>query len=442
MCFRDKQPTLRQTDDQPDVLFSERPSGFRKIVLNRPKKLNAVTGDMASSMSSQLLKWEEEDDARLYMITGKESRAFCAGGDIRSKCYSFNDIMAKEGLDAAADKFHMQYRLDHLIGSLKKPYVAIINGVTMGAGVGISINGPFRVATENTLFAMPENTIGLFSDASASFWMPRLDGQLGTYLGLTGTRLRGTDAFYAGIATHYVPADRLSTLEARLEELSATSKKVEMDAINRVIEECSADLDNEDHPQFSLAGKTRRAIDRCFQYNTIEEIRAALQNESECERWAKETLGKLEKASPTSLKISLQLIRTGASLNLADCMRLEYQLGVKALAAGEFARGTYATLVTRTAPEWIPATLEEVDLDLIKKHYFDTPTHLEMQLLSSGGRYLEYPDPVFRLPKSQAIRKAAEELGEKGALEYFEAKYKGKHGIRTIVKEVLESRVL
>ncbi|KAJ2792922.1 3-hydroxyisobutyryl-CoA hydrolase, partial [Coemansia guatemalensis] len=211
----------------------------------------------------------------------------------------------KEGDFATAMSFAInQYRLDHYIATYKKPIVAMLNGYTMGGGVGISMNASFCIADETTVFAMPEVKIGHFPDVGASFFLPRMDGQTGIYLGLTGERLKGRDLLYAGIATHYVPSERYQMLEQKLQGLGTSS----YDAINKAIEEFVAQPED-NGIEYSLAA-VRDAIDRCFRHNTIEEIIAALEQESESQSevhasWAKKTLGQLNSTSPSSLKLSL-----------------------------------------------------------------------------------------------------------------------------------------
>lgn len=204
-----------------------------------------------------------------------------------------NPVEAAEALKF----FELEYQLNHYIGILKKPFISIMNGITMGGGVGISVHAPFRIATEKTLFAMPETGIGLFPDVGGSFFLPRLDGELGTYLGLTGARIKGEEVFMAGIATHYIPSARLPTLLTRLTELETE----ELDVINNILEEFVADSDLEQWKTWSLGGEIGNAIDRCFKYDTLEEIVEALEKEGS--EWANKTLDTLKEMSPTSLKV-------------------------------------------------------------------------------------------------------------------------------------------
>ncbi|KAI8139268.1 ClpP/crotonase-like domain-containing protein [Fennellomyces sp. T-0311] len=419
--------------DQPDVLLYEHPNGVCEIQLNRPKKLNAINPTISAAMTESLLAWEKSNKSKMFVIKGNGDKAFCAGGDVRYLL----DRIQDGAFDEIAATFNKKYGMDHLIGTLTKPYVAILNGITMGGGVGVSINAPFRIATENTLFAMPENAIGLFSDVTSSFWMPRLDGHLGQYLGLTGKRLQGSDVFYAGIATHYVPSKNLNALETHLGDLAAKSNcAVDPIAINDVIESFSANMDEE--KIYSLGGNIRKAIDRCFNQTTVEEIVEALNNERVAVDWAKETAEQLSTMSPTSLKISHQMFREGARRSFIDCMRMEYQLAIKVAAEREFVEGGSATLITRTKPNWYPPTLQQVDANEIKRHYFDTPATRLFKPVVNDGHYKEYRHRRFMLPECSEILKIAEKVGRDNTIDYFLKKHNGKQGVKAKVADVLD----
>ncbi|KAI8356120.1 ClpP/crotonase-like domain-containing protein [Choanephora cucurbitarum] len=408
----------------------------REIVLNRPKKLNALNLDMVRAIKPELQAWEKSDLAKVILLKSSGGKGFCAGGDVKTV------VDLAQANDPNASKFfEEEYQLDHLIGTLETPYVAIMDGITMGGGVGLSVHAPFRIATENTLFAMPETGIGFLPEVGGSFFLSRLDGQLGTYLGLTGKRLKGTDVFYAGIATHYVPHSRLSALEARLAELDHATHEM----VNQAIEEFSAELETE--PLFSLAGE-REAIDRCFKYDTVGEIVEALEKENS--DWAKETLDLLHAMSPTSLKVTLQQIRNGATLSLAQCFKMEYHLVQKFLQAHDFAEGVTATLVTRSKPNWEPKQLSQVDDLQIKKDYFDSPSPQRLELLSNRD-YKKYPHRKYMLPSEEDIKRvvtgeAADAgryaLNRQQIVDYLVRERQGKQGVKQKVLEVLSRKTV
>lgn len=313
----------------------------------------------------------------------------------------------------------------------------------MGGGVGLSVHAPFRIATENTMFAMPETAIGFLPEVGGSFFLSRLDGQLGVYLGLTGKRLKSVDVLYAGVATHFVPSSRLPALEARLSELDNATHEM----INSAIEEFSAELDNE--PAFSLSGETRKAIDRCFKYDTVGEILAAVEKEPESD-WRKETLKALNSMSPTSLKVTLQQIRNGSTLSLAQCFKMEYHLVQKFLQGHDFKEGVTATLVTKQKPNWEPSSLSQVDDVKIKQHYFDSPSPLRLEMLSSRD-YKNYPHRKYMLPSEEDIKRvvtgeAADvgnyALNRQQILEHLLRERQGKQGLKQKVSEVLDRKTV
>jgi 3-hydroxyisobutyryl-CoA hydrolase len=313
----------------------------------------------------------------------------------------------------------------------------------VGGGVGLSVHAPFRIATENTMFAMPETAIGFLPEVGGSFFLSRLDGQLGVYLGLTGKRLRGTDVLYSGVATHYVPSSRIAALEARLSELDHATH----DMVNQAIEEFSAELENE--PKFSLSGETRQAIDRCFKYDTVGEIIAALEKETETE-WTKETLKLLNSMSPTSLKVTLQQIRNGSTLSLAQCFKMEYHLVQKFLQGHDFKEGVTATLVTKQKPNWKPDQLSHIDDIKIKQQYFDSPSPLRLEMLTSRD-YKNYPHRKYMLPSEEDIKRvvtgeAADvgnyALNRQQIVDHLLRERQGKQGVKQKVIEVLDRKTI
>lgn len=179
-----------QPNDEPDDVVFDKIYGVRTIELNRPKKLNSLNGSMARKIIPRLREWSQSQLANVIIIKGN-GRAFCAGGDVAALA-ELNQ-QGTEGQQQSSDYFGLEYKLDHLIATYSKPYVAFMDGITMGGGVGLSVHAPFRIATENTVFAMPETTIGFFPDVGASFFLPRMDGQMGTYLALTSEQLKGVD---------------------------------------------------------------------------------------------------------------------------------------------------------------------------------------------------------------------------------------------------------
>ena len=314
-----------------------------RLQLNRPAALNALDHDMILALTEALLGWQHDPHIHAVVIEGLGGRAFCAGGDIRA----IRDAALAGDAASVEAFFGEEYRLNRLIAEFGKPYVALIDGICMGGGIGVSVHGTFRVVTESALLAMPETGIALFPDVGASFVLPRLPGALGYYLGLTGTRLRGADAVHAGFATHFVA-------KAGLPALSAALARDGVEALA----EFSAAL-----PPFALAGQ-RAAIDRCFSADSVFEILARLEDEG---AWGQATIATLRAASPSSLLWSFGILRRGASRSLAEALDAELRLTRSVTVHPDFAEGVRAMIIDKDrTPRWSPGVLEEVDLGAIE----------------------------------------------------------------------------
>ncbi len=301
------------------------------ILMNRPRTLNALDLEMIRTIAVSLEVWRRDPAVHAVVIEGAGERAFCAGGDIRA----VRDA-ALDGDDAMiAAFFAEEYALNAAIAAYPKPYVALIDGFCMGGGIGVSVHGQIRVASEFAQFAMPETAIGLFPDVGATFVLPRLPGQIGMYLGLTGTRLVGADAVHAGIATHLVPRAGFADLRAQLVRDGVAA--VATHAVTL--------------PEFTLAPH-RAAIDRCFGLASVEAILAALAQEGTA--WARETVDVLNRMSPSSLRWSFDIIRAGARRTLAACLAAELVLVQSVTKHPDFAEGVRAMVVDKDrAPKWV-----------------------------------------------------------------------------------------
>lgn len=360
-------PKEQPGDDPDDVLFNTI-YGARTIELNRPKKLNSLNASMARKIIPRLLEWQKSQLASVIIIGGAGPKAFCAGGDVAA--LAEQNTNGPEGQAASHAYFGLEYQLDHLIAMYPKPYIAYMDGITMGGGVGLSVHAPIRIATERTLFAMPETTIGFFPDVGGSFFLPRLEGRIGTYLALTSERLKGVNAFYAGIATHYIDSSTLSSLTARLAELEFKDYEdmhQRLATINATIAEFDTGLPH-DEPML-LAGELRKAIDRCFCHDSMGQIVSSLEQEEAHEenqphirQWATSTLKTLSGRSPTSLKVALKACREGAHWDIAETFQREYQIAGHFMTHPDFGTGVSARLIHRppTTPIWNPPRLEDV----------------------------------------------------------------------------------
>ncbi len=329
-----------------DIRF-EVTGALGRVTLDRPKALNALTLDMTRRLDARLVEWAGDGRIGAVVIEGAGDRAFCAGGDVRA----LYESMRRPGDSLTADFYREEYTLNHRIFAYPKPSVALIEGVVMGGGVGVSVHGSHRVASENILFAMPETAIGLFPDVGGTYFLSRMPGALGSYLGLTGTRLGAADALYCGVATHHVPRASFPDLAA---SLAATRFAPDArGAVDEAIARFAAD------PGPPPLAEHRAEIDRCFAAGSVEEIIEALAADGG--EWAEATLAVIETKSPTSLKVTHRQLREGARLDFAAAMRLEYRLSQRFCAGHDFAEGVRAAVIDKdAAPKWRPDRLDAV----------------------------------------------------------------------------------
>lgn len=309
-----------------------------RIVLNRPAALNALNQPMIRDLTAALRAWRNDPAVHLVLIEGAGGRAFCAGGDIRA----LRDASLAGDPATIEAFFSEEYALNLMIAEYPKPYVALIDGVCMGGGIGLSVHAPYRVATEEALFAMPETGIALFPDVGASYALPRLPGALGMFLGLTGHRLKGADGVHAGFASHFVPRAELPALAAALSADGIAS-------LPRV----AAPL-----PAFSLEG-VRPAIDRVFSAPSVDEMLERLAGEG---AWGEGVAATLRAASPSSVLWTHEILRRGAGSSLAAALQAELHLTRAVTRHPDFAEGVRAMVVDKDRkPNWSPASLEAVD---------------------------------------------------------------------------------
>lgn len=441
-------------DDPDDVLFHSL-YGVRTVELNRPKKLNSLNGSMARKILPRLREWEKSQLANVIVMSGAGPKAFCAGGDVAELA---SQNATKDGQTQSANYFALEYKLDHLIATYSKPYVAVLDGITMGGGVGLSVHAPFRIATEKTVFAMPETTIGFFPDVGGSFFLPRMDGEIGTYLALTSERLLGSQVFYAGIASHYLDSSVLQALVTRLSELvfkDNASLDERLRLINSTISEFETPLPSPDSYEKArygnITGPLRAAVDRCFQHNTVEAILAALEKESHADNgmneWARDTLKTIAMRSPTSLRVTLKQLRLGRRWSIGETFIREHQMAARFMQHPDFTEGVTARLIKKPAekPQWKPAKLEEVT-DVLVDEFFTLPDGIEPQELLHpvpGGPkdYLDYPHAKYSLPREQIIRQTVNQLGGRGkaaVMQEILMQWNNKVGVVEKLNDVLE----
>ncbi len=320
-------------------LITSRDGRIGRILMNRPRALNALDLDMIQGSLAILREWAVDPRVHAVVIEGAGDRAFCAGGDVRA----LREWQTTGNRHLADAFFQQEYELNLLINDYPKPYIALIDGICMGGGIGMAVHGAYRVATEHADFGMPETIIGFFPDIGGTYLLPRLPGQLGNYLGLTGLRIKGADAVHAGFATHYVPRAALPDLAAALAERGAAA-----------LAQFAQPL-----PAFSLA-EHMATIDACFSAPTVMEIVRRL--EAAGTDWANAAIKALRAVSPTALCFTLEALRRGGTLNLKDALDAEFALTKTTMAYPDFAEGVRAMVVDKDRkPSWQPARLEDVD---------------------------------------------------------------------------------
>ncbi len=315
--------------------------GWGRITLNRPKALHALTLEMCQLMTEALLAWRDDAAVQAVMIDHTGERGFCAGGDIRMIAHSSAD----DGVAARAF-FATEYRLNTLLFEYDKPIVAVMDGIVMGGGVGISAPARYRVATERTVFAMPETGIGLFPDVGGGWYLPRLPGAAGLWLALTGARIKAADCLLLGLATDFVESGRIEALKA---ELMARPGEIET-----ILTEFEADAGA---PPLAEA---RDELDRTFAGESVEAIVQAL--EAQGSRWSAMQLQALRSKSPQTLKVALRQLCEGAAADsFAEEMAREYRIACRVAVRPDFQEGVRAVIIDRdNAPKWNPATLDAV----------------------------------------------------------------------------------
>ncbi|KAH0886407.1 hypothetical protein HID58_062503 [Brassica napus] len=371
----------------------EETSNVRILTLNRPKQLNALSLNMITRLLQLFLAYEEDPSVKLVILKG-QGRAFCAGGDVSAVV---RDIRLGKWR-RSADFMSLQYTLNYVMATYSKAQISILNGIVMGGGAGVCVHGRFRIATENTVFAMPETALGLFPDVGASYFLSRLPGFFGEYAGLTGARLDGAEMLACGLATHFVPSTRLTALGADLcrvgssdpvtfastildaytqhphpKQKSACHRQVLSNFIFLLI--FNGNLCHQFLISIYFSLCRLDVIDKCFSRRTVEEIISALERDAthKPDDWISATTGSLKKASPASLKISLRSIREGRLQGLGQCLIRENRMVshvMKGDISKDFVEGGRAILINKDRnPKWEPRRLEDMKDNMVDKYF-------------------------------------------------------------------------
>lgn len=348
---------------QREEVLVEGRANSRAAILNRPSALNALTASMAARLNRLYESWEENSDIGFVMMKGGSNRAFCSGTDVVALYQLLNEGKTEE----SKAFFQSLYKFVYVLGTYLKPHVAIMDGIVMGGGAGISLPGMFRVVTDRTVFSSPEVQIGFHPDAGASYYLSRLPGYLGEYLALTGEKLNGVEMMACGLATHYSPKEKLPWIEERLGNLITDDRSV--------IETSLAQYGSLVYPDSRSMLHEIETIDSIFCHDTMEEIIEALEtNAAESNnKWYSMVLNKIREASPLSLKVTLQSIREGRFQTLDQCLAREYRTSLKFISkqvSDDFCEGVRARLVDKDfAPKWSLTKLEEVTDDMVASFF-------------------------------------------------------------------------
>ncbi len=346
-----------------DILLKlEGHAGF--ISLNRPSALHALTLPMVHAMTQALLEWRDDPAVKCVVIDHADGRGFCAGGDI---AFLRNSAM-NDGGESGRKFFYDEYQLNHLLINYPKPVVAFMDGITMGGGVGISQPARFRVATENTKFAMPETGIGLFPDVGGGWYLSRLEGRVGQFLALIGSRIAGAGCLSLGLATHYLTSNVLAEAKSRI----ATEDVERIDGILGTLSVTPPD---------SKIVETLFQINRHFASDKLEDILSSLEGDDS--EWAMKELATLRTKSPQTCKVALRQLAESLKLtDFADNMAMEYRIASRVIVRPDFAEGVRAVIIDKdNAPKWDPATAEGVTDALIDAIFAPLPAQEEWKPL-------------------------------------------------------------
>ncbi|MFC3450472.1 enoyl-CoA hydratase/isomerase family protein [Amycolatopsis speibonae] len=324
-------------------------SGIGRITLNRPRALNSLNHDMVLAMLDHLEAWRADQGVRAVLIDGAGDRGLCAGGDIRA---IYDD--ARSGGTASLRFWADEYRLNALISRYPKPYLALMDGLVMGGGVGVSAHGSHRIVTERSRVGMPETGIGFVPDVGGTYLLSRAPGELGTHIALTAGSISGADAIHCGLADHFVSSEKIPDL---------------LDALASRTPDTALELIAEAAPPSALA-KEADWIDQCYAADTVEEILTRLHAGGDVAATAAK---EIEAKSPTSLKVTLRAIRSAAAMpDLETVLAQEFRISTRALSSAEFVEGIRAQIIDKDrSPKWSPATLSEVDDKIVDAYFAD-----------------------------------------------------------------------
>lgn len=348
-----------------DLLFEQR-GPLVVVTLNRPKALNALTHEMALALETRLKRYAGDDSVQAVLVRGAGERAFCAGGDIR-RLYD----TGRAGERYPYEFYRDEYRLNALIHHYPKPYIAFIDGICMGGGVGLSVHGSHRIVSERLVFAMPETGIGLFPDVGGSYFLSRLPGEIGMYMAMTGARLTPADAVFAGVGDCLIDGAKEEALIAAL--IDADYAGGAMQAVDTVLAGQAVESGSSDIA--ALQGQ----IEASFSGETLDEILSRLAVAGG--EWAENTLATMRSKSPTSMRIAFRQLRRGRAMTFNDCMRMEYRIANGCIQGHDFYEGVRAVVIDKDqTPAWRPARLEDIGDSDVEAYFSKPPADGDLEI--------------------------------------------------------------
>jgi enoyl-CoA hydratase/carnithine racemase len=350
---------------QPAQLLAEVRNHVGHLILNRPAALNVLSLSMVREMQTQLQRWAEDPDINAVVVRGAGEKAFCAGGDIRALHEAY-----RSGNPEWLQFFTEEYALDLYIHQYSKPYVALLDGYVMGGGMGISQGGALRIVTERTRMAMPEVVIGFFPDAGGSYFLSRLPGALGIYLGVTGRQIGAADAIHCGLADYMLPSTRMTEFIGRLDDLAWDG-----DPLARIKTLTASMQETPTPPELPLVG-LRDAVDRHFSVPTVTAIQSSLSSETDSRLagWAQDTLKSMARSSPLAMCTTLEALRRARDLPVEACLHMELGMVEKWMVRGDIMEGIRALIIDKdNQPRWNPPALNEVTPERLAEFF----THMD-----------------------------------------------------------------
>ena len=337
-----------------EVLISKQNSTI-VLTLNREKVLNALNLNMVRIITDNILKWNDDDSISGILLKGAGKKAFCAGGDIVSVFHKRSDKTST----LSHDFFKEEYLLNYQISKFKKPWISLLNGIAMGGGLGLSVHGSHRIVSENTITAMPETAIGLFPDVGGGYFLSRIKNAIGVYIALTGKILDGDNSIYTNIGTHLLENNLVDDFSKKILSLN----KYTIDDVDHILK----NYDNKKNANPSLNHEVKK-IKKHFNKQSIIEILNSLKEENS--NWSKDQIMVLEKKSPTSLGVTTKQLGLSSSLDLRDCLTMEFRICQAMMSKNDFYEGVRANLVDKDRkPKWIPQNIDKLNERHINDHF-------------------------------------------------------------------------